>query len=98
MPPMPELPKDPRAYHKKLTLKKVPLKTWAAVVIRKREFHRIVVVLSLLIEYAKIIKNEDPAKVGEIKIKDPILGDCRKKMRVEFKKLEDPPKSDEDLI
>jgi hypothetical protein len=96
MPPMKELPK-PKAIITKNT-EKSPFKNLGCCADEKKRVSQDCCCALLLIEYEKIKKNEDPVKVGEIKIKDPILGDCRKKMRVEFKKLEDPPKSDEDLI
>lgn len=96
MPPMPELPKDPGRL--KINTEKSPFKNLGCCGDQKKRVSQDCCCALLLIEYAKIIKSEDPAKVGEIMGKDPILGDCRKKMRVEFKKLEDPPKSDEDLI
>jgi hypothetical protein len=51
----------------------------------------------LLERYRKMFADQDP-RLADVFQKDPILADCRKKMRQEFEMLENPPKPDGEVF
>lgn len=54
--------------------------------------------LAVLESYKIMLEEADFEKLAVLMLKDPILGDCRDKMKKAFEALENPPVEDEDLI
>lgn len=99
MPPLPVPPPKPEDKAlQKANEKKSPFQNIGCCADEAQRVQQDCCCPAVLEGYKKMLTEADIEKLAELMLKDPILGDCREKMKQAFEDVENPPLEEEDLI